>query len=354
MVRAADDLAAGPHRLFFSTWDWLHVTSLAAGRPDASALSTLYRTGVTDFTLVGVGAVGCAVLLTLWASAVPLAGARLVDADRISPTNLNRYVLFGFHDLSHFKALRATDLLTRSSPPFQTRAVTEWWADYRRGDARPVDRLVSAVDTNHVRHQLQDALPRLIYGASTLGMRARVDRYDLGDSGSNCLKCHNRVEVLEADAELRLRLLQLDSEALMLEAVDRGVDAERLACYVEDLRAGGDGCAILAGHDLDKLRRGSGESVFAVSFVSSMAGTLLAAQWLREMAGCEPVLKTGHSKGTFQLWRPAADGNAARLVTPDPDCWCRRPQVRAAYASTWRGQQLRRDSAGIRESAGGG
>jgi len=39
--------------------------------------------------------------------------------------------------------------------------------------------VISAVDRNSARHAIQDALPRLILGASTNEMRAQVNLYDV-------------------------------------------------------------------------------------------------------------------------------------------------------------------------------
>lgn len=69
--------------------------------------------------------------------------------------------------------------------------------DAQRGGllhSNPPRVLVSAVDTNAARHQLQDALPYIVLGASTHELRAEVDRYDMDDPLSRCLKCDNPVE----------------------------------------------------------------------------------------------------------------------------------------------------------------
>jgi len=334
-LRVVGDLSSGPSALLFSTWDWTFSTSLTDGSPTKSSLQALYDVGLLRFTLVGAGAVGCAFLLAMWASQVPVFEGLVIDGDQVSATNLNRYVLFGLSDLGCAKAVRAAELLERQRPRFSLRPVPEWWSDYRRRDSYPIRLLISAVDTNRARHQLQDALPCLVFGGSTLALRAQVDRYDLASAESNCLKCHNPPEPVETDASLRARLLQLDRTVLRLEAIDRGVEPDLLKRYVDDLRTGGDGCAILAGSSLDKLRRASGESNFAVSFVSSLAGTLLAAQVMRESSGAGVLLRPGHSRGLFQLWRPGAVSNSVRKGDPNAVCWCRQAEVRNVYNALW-------------------
>ncbi len=334
-VRAFGELSCGPSELFFSTWDWRFGRSLADGSPVSSSLVRLREVGIPPFTLVGAGAVGCAFLLGLWASQVPVSDVQVIDGDQVSATNLNRYVLFGLGDVGSAKAVRAAELLERQRPRFSLESAPEWWSGYRQRVSAPVRLLISAVDTNRTRHHLQDALPCLVFGGSTLALRAQVDRYDLGSSESRCLKCHNPPESMETDSHLRARLLELDPAAVCLEALDQGVDPELLRRYVDNLRTGGDGCAILAGPSLDKLRRSPGESTFAVSFVSSLAGTLLAAQVMREYSGSEILLCPGHSQGLFQLWRPSAVSNSVKGAEPDSACWCRRTDVRNVYGALW-------------------
>ena len=81
--------------------------------------------------------------------------------------------------------------------------------------------------------------------------------------------------------------------------------------------------------------RADGERAFAVSFVSALAGTLLAAQLVREASGAKPVLGPGCSRGNFQLWRPDGSANAPRLIAPEPGCWCRAPVVRTTHKEMW-------------------
>lgn len=336
MARARGGLADGPDRLYFSTWAWAGVPDLAAGEPPPLVRSTLETLTIPAFTVVGVGAVGGAFLLTLWAAGLPLRDSVILDGDSISTTNLNRYVLFGLCDVGEAKALRAAELLSRcGTNRFTLTGLDQWWAEYRREHTAPIDLLISAVDKNTVRYALQDALPRLIYGGSTNGMRAEVNRYELAHPESRCLKCHNPPELVENDRELHARLLALDETALQREAEDRGVAPELLRRYVEDLRSGGNGCAILGGSALEKLRHSQGEGEFAVSFVSALAGTLLAAQVVREASGAPSPLLEPTPRGNFQLWRPAAAANTPRSTPVDEGCWCTQAAVREAYSDLW-------------------
>lgn len=337
MIRAAGKHAGGPDALCFSAWSWRAVQTLEVGEREAVADGArAHGLVLPAFTLAGVGAVGSALLLTLWASGATVPRAEIVDGDAISATNLNRYMLFASTDVGMLKVERAKDLLNREGErPFRLVPVPEWWSDHQRGrGGADIPLLVSAVDTNVIRHQLQDALPGIIIGASTHGLRAEVGRYDLSDEGSRCLKCFNIPEMEEEDALLQRRLLSLGDADLAQEAEDSGVDSQKLRAYIADLRRGGTGCAFLAGPELDRLRHREGERGFAVSFVSSLAGTLLAAQLIREAMGT-PLLRPPATRAILQLWNPEADSNAIYSAGREPACWCASPLVRVAHRARW-------------------
>lgn len=331
-VRGTASHTANAEAFYYSSWSLGPAVQFG----DGPVADDLLGVVLPSFVLAGVGAVGSEFLLSLWATGMPLSKADLVDGDRLTLTNLNRYVLFGQSDVGKWKATGAATLLAREAPAFQPTPHNEWWAEFWDQCGEPARILVSAVDTNRTRHQLQDALPGVILGASTRGLRAQVDRYDLSQAASPCLKCHNAPEPLEPDATVHARLLEMDEEALRIEAAERNTDPEVLIQYVEDIRAGGTGCGVLTGSELNKLRQADGEGAFAVSFVSSLAGTLLASQLLRE-AAADPLLVPSRPTGIVQLWRPTALSNRLRSTAPQAGCWCQLPGVREAHRVEWEG-----------------
>jgi hypothetical protein len=335
IIRATGNRANGPDCFTFSAWCCSPVDSLSHGDCLAPSVAATSELSTPSFVLAGVGAVGGAFLLTYWASGLRVPRSAVVDGDVISSTNLGRYALFGVDELGLPKASRAAILLGAGPQQFRLVPVEAWWGDYQRIDPTPIPLLISAVDTNIARHQLQDALPGIILGASTHVLRAEVARYDLADPLSRCLKCFNMPEASEDDLRLQRRLLAMDIAALAREAEDRAVPLKQLEKYVADLSRGGTGCAILAGPALDKLRHREGEGAFAVSFVSSLAGSLLAAQVIREAMDV-PLLTAPSARAILQLWVPDALSNGCKPSAPDPACWCSSPSIRAVHASLWR------------------
>ena len=338
-ARMTGPSAVHPAALYFDAWQWRFTDSLGpvdAGPGNLTGL-LLPRT-----TVAGVGAVGCAALLTLWTTGCDI-DAILVDGDIVSLTNLNRYALFSLADIGLLKVDCALALLRRGQPSAasghgsrQLVRFPGWWSEYMRQQRGASDDIIlSAVDTNTARHQLQDALPRLILGGSTLNLRAEVGRYDLSRDESRCLKCFNPPEEAESDALVHRRLLGLDAAGLERAADERGVSLEELQRYVAELRRGGNGCGILTGDSLDKLRRTQNEEVFAVSFVSSLAGTLLATQLIREALG-QPLLVPPMTRAQFQLERPGSeDANACFVAPRDPTCDCAGSMLRMAHRELW-------------------
>jgi len=351
-LRGRGALATLTSFLCFDVWEWKAMPAQADS--DAGVVEAVFaridrNAGVAPglplpaFTLVGLGAVGCAFMLTLWASRTSVR-ATIIDRDVVARSNLNRYTLFSLEDLKHLKVDRAKTLLAGEN--FELNARPVWWSEYARVEgsaagAEPV--LISAVDTNTARHQLQDALPGLILGASTHELRVEVGRYALSDEKSRCLKCFNEPEATEDDLALKRRLMGMESEELEQYARERDVSVHALFAFVDDLRKGGDGCALLGGETLNKLRLEGSQRQFAVSFVSSLGGALLAAQFFREAAG-RPLLIPPNTRAVFQLWRPGAVSNSLYAAPRQPRCWCESPDVRMVHRQTWIGQRLSKRS----------
>jgi molybdopterin/thiamine biosynthesis adenylyltransferase len=239
------------------------------------------------FYFAGAGAVAQAAALCLGSSAFTGA-CTAVDKDALDLTNDNRYALSTRADDGASKVeLKRTYLRSRG---FDCRAVPEWWQAFAVGggkhalndSVRALERaykfpiVLSCVDNNAPRHELQNALPQLLIGASTDGLSVRASIFDLG-AGTACLKCHNPLQSRNAIVQERIAALQ------QLHGEHRASYARELGLSEKDveLLLGPGGCGKLSEADLDRFAAGTPE--MSVGFVSTAAGVLQVAQLLRYM-----------------------------------------------------------------------
>jgi hypothetical protein len=190
-----------------------------------------------DTALVGVGAVGNGFLHVLY----PLENLRvdltLIDNDPegVDITNLNRAVLFGLRHVAspQAKASAASEAMGVDRLTVAHPVDGSWQAWRRQNPERRLDLVISAVDKNSARHAIQDALPRLIIGAATNGMRAQVNLYDVGNGGP-CLRCRNKPEAEVPDHVVIERLRELDPAERKEEAHRVGVNPYDLDTFLSD------------------------------------------------------------------------------------------------------------------------
>jgi molybdopterin/thiamine biosynthesis adenylyltransferase len=270
-------------------------------------------TGDFDIALAGVGAVGCAWLHAIWACEMR-GRAVLADGDEegVDVTNLNRYVLFGRSDIGKAKASAAAELL---------RECTVEWApkddrlDFDIATLKGFDVVVSAVDTNYSRHALQALVPRVALSASTSGLRAEVSRTGPPGTGA-CLACYNPPEVVESDPSVRKRLRDMSPDELHAFAGVSKVDLDALEAYLAAPE-----CGEIASRVLSSARASGPEiAQFAVGFVSAIAGVLLAAETMKEVAGLGGPLDETYARAVFQFENASAESNGLTRHLRDPQC----------------------------------
>lgn len=318
---AAPDAADFPHAVWLDAFGFA-VRDHAVPGP---ALPSELR--APDTVLAGVGAVANAFLHVLYALPDVRATIEMLDGDEagIEDTNLNRYSLFGLSHLGRMKATAAAALFAGTG----VRAVpadTHFQAWYATQDGRKLDLIVSAVDKNKARHALQDALPRLILGASTLEMRAQVNLYAPLEGGP-CLRCRNPAEQEVADADVIQHLRTLSAE-------QRGdlARAERLEPDVLDafLADPAKHCGKVSGETLRRFASASDEPEWSVGFVSVLAGVLLAAEYLKHGLNT-PTLTACDNRFLFQFWRPKeVRANRVTGLGPEQGCLCNAPYYKRA------------------------
>ena len=174
------DLAPAPRKSLIFSLLQESVINDSSSRVKFSRASTI----PSQLGLVGAGAVGQAVV---WA--LSLSGSTgsepidIVDPQALDGSNLNRHLVSGVADVGLPKAVIASSFLSRSngSRPF----VLDFSA-YQHNVGTP-DILLSTVDNNDARYQIQGSFPRqIVHGATE---RERLSIAVLDAVNTPCLGC---------------------------------------------------------------------------------------------------------------------------------------------------------------------
>ncbi len=266
-------------------------------------------------TLAGVGAVGCVCAACLWATDGLGGDLLLVDGDKdgVDISNLNRYLLFGRRHLGMAKASTAKAML-EARPSGLNWHAHDGLLETAAGAHR---RILCAVDTNAARNAVQSRWPESLLMASTHELRAEIVRCDPRNDGP-CARCYNSPEVDTPDAAKRRQFLDASTDEQRAFAEAAGVTVEEASLWARTGACGTSG---------ERVRQVLGSSSpvasFAVPFVSCAAGTMLAAEAVKEALCAPEPLSTREQRATVQFWRPAAS-SGAKPYRRDPDC----PQCR--------------------------
>jgi hypothetical protein len=156
-----------------------------------------------DTTLIGAGGVGAGFIRVVAALRERISGSLdLVDADILTTDNLNRvsYATLDGATRGFAKVVEAVAVLRRSCPHLAVTGHQSTFDAYKRRTPRREDRrydvVVTGLDSDDIRWDVQRDLPRiLIDGATGRDMIARVERVEFGRYG--CVGC-SRPPVLAA------------------------------------------------------------------------------------------------------------------------------------------------------------
>lgn len=307
-----------PTTAFYSLWT--HQTSSV---PDLSGPHAL-RDVKLDYALAGVGAVGCIAIHVLWATLGISGNILLTDADKdgVDVTNLNRYLLFGRAHVGQSKVLAAQNLTEDAD--------LEWHVHLGPLETAPGEhrRILCAVDTNEARQTVQALWPVSLLMASTRDLRAEVIRCDPRNDGP-CARCYNEPEVETSDVILRQQFLNASLEEQLRSAEQASVSLAEARHWATT----GD-CGTAGERVHDSLRGASAPMpMWAVPFVSCAAGTMLAAEAIKEAMAAPVPLSTTMPRATIQFWRPDRS-IGAKPYKRDPNCPMCRPDTIAA--DVWR------------------
>lgn len=175
--------------------------------------------------------------------------------------------------------------------------------------------IISAVDTNRARAAIQNRYPARTLAGSTLDLRSEVLR--CGPSGTGaCLRCYNPPEQVATDDTLRGALAKSDAERLSAVAAAAGVELDDAREWINTGK-----CGTASSRLLPYLRAGAVQPArFALGFTSVMAGTLLAAETVKQHLGVSAPLDDRFARAVFQFWRPTSPSNGATTYARDPRC----------------------------------
>ncbi len=285
-----------------------------------------------DHVLAGVGAVGSALLLTLWAYRPAVGTIRAADADPqgVDDTNLNRCLPFHWIDLGRPKAHTAAVRLSGHHG-----LIIEPTQDFAQNLVGPGTHLISAVDTAKARQALQDKYPASAVQASTAGLRLEMLRVD-PTHRTACLRCFNQPADETPDSDVRAHVADMDDASLAAHAAAVGTDTEQVRQWG---RTGG--CGQIGDALLERLRPSDGGAAqFSVGFMSVLAGTLLAAQVVKDAIRRDAApagivdnvpLYGPNARFLTNCLDPVHAAAGVRLYARDSNC----PACRGVRADVW-------------------
>ena len=305
--------------LYFSAWQGCLAAEwgqLVDG-PEMRPLS------IEPFYLCGAGAVGQAFAATLSYFPERTGHAVILDGDPLTDTNLNRYCL------SHRESPAGKSEICKAAlgtANYTVDAQPLYWDGYQK---KPYPRttcsaldtsegnyryrlLVSCVDTNVSRHELQNFWPRLILGGSTSGLTAKVSRYDCFTG--ECLNCSNPLPVLptiEEEARTLREMKPPDRDAAL-----KHLSPEEASLVLADLNQQ------TCGHAAEQYLNEIGElrrREFSVGFVSVAAGVLLAVGLIQHAWSCGELVQGEANQFTFSFLSRMP---GKEFFTRDPGCDC--------------------------------
>src|ERR1051326_1758193 len=291
------------NEVFYSAWHHRITNELCTDGPPT--LPPL----VLDGLLAGVGAVGSTLLHVLW----PLEFAGLMrvadnDPKGVTDTNLNRCPIYTAASLGLPKASHARSVLADTT--FTITAHVGSWEHFL-STVTPGTRVLSAVDKNTVRSNIQDQYFGRVFQASTFELRAEVLR-TLPEGP--CLRCFSPPELPVPDDQLHEQLAQ-QSDRLAALCAEIGITVEDGKAWLAKPE-----CGMTGEQLLPLLRRDADEpEEFSVGFVSVTAGALLAAELIKDHLAAIAPLDRAHPRAAVQFINPAQT-RGAQPYGRDPRC----------------------------------
>jgi molybdopterin/thiamine biosynthesis adenylyltransferase len=281
----------------------------------------LAATAIGDTTLVGAGAVAHGMLWALALSDVRVAGALVIfDPQQLDATNINRHLLAGVGDVGRAKAELAAAFIRPHAPSVVARV---------ERFVRPpdvLDRVVTTVDNDATRYEIQGTFPRRLFHAATSAETVAVAVLD-GVDGA-CLGClfppphTSQAELIARETGLPLPLVESTL------ATNGPVTNEMLPAIASRLGVAASSLVSLLGRSLREVYArdlcgrlpvapGTDTPAATIAYASGLAGTLLAAELVKH---ADPQLRSGVLRNYLQVSAPHPASAWAAFRQKQDDC----------------------------------
>jgi hypothetical protein len=311
--------------------------------PDWSTIATNDAPSTLPLAyLVGLGAVGAALLNTFAAAPTIQSSFVGLDFDRTDATSRNRLLSMSYDSIGQSKAVLAKALVDGTTVAFWSNSLR--WEEYQTKLTRVVppsaralepihyEWILSAVDKNLARRNLANVMPRHVLAGSTDGLVAQATYYSMVGS-CECLACNHPVPTLDLD-RLKADFGSLSADDRSRRLVELGTSAAERAAVEDYLRNPSCG---QAGEAVIRRLGLADATQWAVGFVSVAAGIMLAARFWVLAQGSGQAPDDAEARLFFYGSGSAAMSPAIRKAACD---LCGDPQAQARFGARWLGQDV--------------
>lgn len=307
---------------------------------------------IPNVHLVGVGAVGSALIYSLAHFPSVTGLLSVIDNDWVDMTNLNRYVLMCKadavpEDASASKGRAKVEVAVNalSHQQIVVHPFAMKFEEFRRIHQKPIELLLTPVDSEPGRRKLAAHLPRMVLNAATGHSTVTISRHHFND-GKACLHCLYMPPVGENTVEGRLANdlgLSL-AEVEQYLADNSGVDAD-LVRRIEIHRSLPEGSLQpFIGQHLQSfyqravcgeaaIKTAAGTIVSPLSFISAAAGVMLAAELIKVCTAESRQFALDNYFRIDTLANPNPAFKSVRMQEPTRRCICWDEDYRSVYRS---------------------
>lgn len=293
-----------------------------------------------EVTLVGAGAIGSAFMYTINALNSLNGTLNIVDGDKYSESNLNRYIIADNRTVGMYK----TDIAESIFKTHEALTVKKYPMVYDEFiiNNSNIDTLISAVDKRVTRYNMQSDIPKLILDAATT--ESIIDLARIEFTKGACLGCLYKIKpednfiLINMSKYLGLDLARVkylfeSSRGLNkedIEVISKKLDKE-LSSSIDspiDTLYAREYCG--SGKLTDKE---TGEVVIApISFISVLAGVFLAGELVKDRYF--PLYKINNTFQINTFGRPVSQMHSYK--NSDPKCfYCNDEVYKAVYKEKW-------------------